>query len=234
MIPSRIPNVVYSELDEYHIDRFDRCGYFLASDEQTLYDTFERALAKSPEGMTDAIFQTFNSEDRLVAKCLTGGEWQIESNADSVKVAKFEFDMERFPRCPSLNKEYTVKKGKFPRKTLTTYARKFKEYLKKECFESYHEIFGYVSWLDTVNWKAQKAKFPYRFQIDMIFYIKGDRVFNRRDVSNMVKIPEDALADVWGINDARHMRLNVEKREAPGGAEVNEHLQVRIKLLRTV
>ncbi|QPB08544.1 hypothetical protein [Vibrio phage Va2] len=236
MIPDRKPNVVYADLEEYHIDRFDRCGYWIGHDESTLYSTLEEAIRTTPEYSPDAIYQTFNGEDWVVARCHNVEDgWVIAPNADSRKVAEFSLDMDKFPRIPSLNKEYTIKKGKFPRKTLTTYARKLKSFLTNECTNGENELFGLAFWWDEVDWKAQKANFKYRLQVDFIFYIKGDHVFNRRDTSNMIKIPEDALADCWGLNDARHVRLGLcEKRTAPGGSETDEILQVRVKLLRTV
>lgn len=227
-------NVVYADLNDYQVNRYAPCGYSSDSVPDLIHKTLEEALL-SPGCDGDVMYQRYNDEDFEVAS-FSDGEWILHPNCDSRKVAEFELDAELFDRIPSLNAEYTVKKSKkFAQKTLTTYGRKFKEWIKGHSLRGDNELLGYVEGLDSVKWKSQNTgSFRYYFQIDFIFYIKPDKVFHRRDTSNMIKLPEDALSDCWGINDARHVRLGLcEKRESPRGEVGNEIVQVRIQLLRT-
>lgn len=225
----RSPRVLYKALKPYAINRVSPCGY-LHSD-GTLYSTLDEALKSDPsqDGLT--ICRVFNDESEVVAQSY-GSEWNLDFNCDSTKVAQFMLP-ENLDRIPSLNKEYTIKsfRGKSSQKTLSGYGRRFKEYLRTQCINS-GELLGLVAFWDQVHWASQETgSFKYYLQVDMIFYILPDNVFNRRDTTNMIKIVEDSLADVWGINDARHVRFGVtEKRESDQG---HEFLQVRVQLLRT-
>ena len=233
----RDPNVVYRKLGIYTPEVYAKCGYVHISNKDVLYRTLEEALAVPPASKHDSIEQLFNEEQNFYCASTNseGDGWILDENCDSRKVAEFELDLEKFDRIPSLNAEYTVKGGRYPQKTLTTFGRKFKDWLKKVSIDGDNELLGLVKFWDSVNWRAQKTgDFRYYLQVDFIFYIKPNHTFHRRDTSNMIKLPEDALSDIWGINDARHVRLGLcEKRETPRGSEGNEILQIRVQLLQT-
>lgn len=101
------------------------------------------------------------------------------------------------PMPPSVNKAYTVIRG---RKVLSTEGRRYKRQVRM----------------------AFIADIPARaiYNLHLLFYF--EKVFNSPDaqepvreidVSNRVKLAEDAISEALGVDDRYFFRLEIEKRE---------------------
>ncbi|AUR83118.1 RusA-like crossover junction endodeoxyribonuclease [Vibrio phage 1.031.O._10N.261.46.F8] len=125
---------------------------------------------------------------------LADDKWRWESNIDACKIGRYELDADQ--TIPSVNREYIpVRRGRSVQKTLTGWGREFKEILQSQ---SEHTEFD--GWIDAIRDAGHEKGRRFRLKFEMVVFFNYQ--FNSRDVTNMIKLTEDALAKhVMHIDD---------------------------------
>jgi len=118
------------------------------------------------------------------------------------------------PVPPSLNNAYATFKG---RRLLSREGRAFKEGVKTQVlFEQRRRISA------EGRWGCTRGD---RLSLVMEVYFRDAR---RRDLSNLVKLAEDALAESLGFDDSAVVVLHVERKE---NDKSNPRCEVRLEVL---
>lgn len=141
---------------------------------------------------------------------------EINPKAGDVRIGKVELDSGK--RIPSVNAEYIpirLKGSRGVRKTLSSNGRKFKDAVKLQLEGG--EIHA-LRFLD----KNNKC-----IQIDLTF--EFSKFWGKRDVTNMIKLTEDALSDSIGHNDSWNVIVNVKKYEI--GKEEEECIYCKVTIM---
>ena len=102
---------------------------------------------------------------------------------------------------PSTNKLYTVARG---RKILTTEGRRYKRKIAQEIAQCYPTHEGFT--------RDDAISLSIHLVLDIVTKSKNAKNrYKKWDVSNRIKVREDAVCESLGIDDSQILRLTVEK-----------------------
>lgn len=208
------------DLIEEHLDapRYE-CGYLLLSDKSEVVATLDEALSRPPLDSGDRILRLFKGGLTEVASP-DEEVWKVSEKADHESVGVYLITSDQ-GTIPSINAEYIpVRRGRRAVKTLTTWGRDYKQSIIDQSVD-FTEI---PRWIDGV-----KLALDRQLHLAVDFVVFYNHQHNRRDCTNMIKLTEDALSTVLGVDDSRNKTVTISEHLSP---DDDEHLHVRIRLVR--
>lgn len=196
------------------------CGYYLHSDPSNVLHSLLESMQNVPLDALDKIYRMFQGHRSIVAECSEDGTWNLTSMAALEAVGQFTISSES-GHIPSVNAEYIpVRRGRRAVKTLTTWGRDYKELIISQCTE-FTEI---PAWIDHI-----RDQIPGYIHLGVDFIVFYNHQHNRRDCTNMIKLTEDALSTVLGVDDARNKKVTISEHESP---DDDEHIHIKVRLLQ--